>query len=96
MKLEAADPMALQELLDRALAGDNQARNDLIDLASHHFRGKVHLALQRDNPRIARFEQTGDVLQEILIRLDNRLHSDLDKIPEVAPSSNDGWSDVWR
>ena len=45
----------------------------------------MHLALQRDNPRIARFERTDDVLQEILIRLDQRLYSCTGDVPATAP-----------
>ncbi|MCL6502074.1 MAG: sigma-70 family RNA polymerase sigma factor [Pirellulales bacterium] len=58
----------IQRLLDRLAAGDPTARDELIDCTSKRL---IPLArkLLRDFPRLRRWEQTDDVLQNALLRL---------------------------
>lgn len=68
----------IQQLLDRLAAGDPTARNELIAATSKRL---IPLArkLLGDFPRLRRWEQTDDVLQNALLRLHRSLE-------EAAPS----------
>ena len=58
----------LQSCLARVRAGDPDALNDLIRLAGKRLEVLTHRML-RDYPRVQRWAQTDDVLQNALIRL---------------------------
>lgn len=62
----------IQDWLDRLRNGDESARQALISSASERL---VRLArrMLREYPRLARWEQTDDVLQNALLRLDRAL-----------------------
>jgi RNA polymerase sigma-70 factor (ECF subfamily) len=56
-------------LLGRLGAGDERARDDLIAHACERLRNLAARMLRDDFPRLCRWEQTDDVLQNALIRL---------------------------
>jgi RNA polymerase sigma factor (sigma-70 family) len=58
----------LQSRLQRWEQGDQAARDELLAIASEWLRRLVALTL-RDYPRVRRWEQTDDVLQNALVRL---------------------------
>ena len=62
----------LQRLLDRLRAGDVGARDQLIDRACERLRLLTHWML-RSYPGVRRWEQTDDVLQNVLVRLHRAL-----------------------
>jgi RNA polymerase sigma-70 factor (ECF subfamily) len=64
----------LQGLIDRMVAGDGSARNELIRRAYERLRRLAHKMLQ-GFPRVRRFEDTGDVLHDSLPRLLRALES---------------------
>jgi RNA polymerase sigma-70 factor (ECF subfamily) len=58
----------LQHCLDRLLAGDEAARKELLDGACDRLRQLAHVML-KSYPRLKRWEETADVLQNALVRL---------------------------
>ncbi len=58
----------IQHCLDRLRAGDLAARSRLLDRAGDRLRRLAHKML-RDYPRVRRWEETGDVLQNAAVRL---------------------------
>jgi RNA polymerase sigma-70 factor (ECF subfamily) len=62
----------LQRLLDRLAGGDTTAADDLIAHAMERLR-RLARKMLRDNPRVRRWEQTDDVLQNALVRLHRAL-----------------------
>ncbi len=58
----------LQPLLDRLAQGDAQARDELIQRSQDRLHRLARKMLRCD-PRVARWEQTDDVLQSALLRL---------------------------
>jgi RNA polymerase sigma-70 factor (ECF subfamily) len=66
--------VALQACLDRLKQGDDAARKELLAVASCRLEqlGRVML---KSYPGLRRWEQTGDVVQNALIRLDRALRS---------------------
>jgi RNA polymerase sigma-70 factor (ECF subfamily) len=62
----------LQECLDRLRAGDSGARGDLLRHSQERVRVLTARMLSR-MPGVQRWEQTDDVCQEVLLRLDQRL-----------------------
>jgi RNA polymerase sigma-70 factor (ECF subfamily) len=61
-------------LLERLRAGDAAARNDLI----HHCRNRLRLLTRqmlRRFPGVRQWEETSDVLQKVLVRLDRALQT---------------------
>jgi RNA polymerase sigma factor (sigma-70 family) len=70
----------LQAWLDRHLAGDPAARAEIVARSCERLRQLTHRMLRGSYSRVARWEQTDDVLQTALIRL----HRALD---DVAPES---------
>src|SRR3954447_11612069 len=68
----------LQHCLDRLREGDLSARDDLIRYACTRLERLTHTML-RNYARLRRWEETGDVLQNALIRLTRALG-------EVAPA----------
>jgi RNA polymerase sigma-70 factor (ECF subfamily) len=66
------DPPSLQSLLDRLRAGDPAARNDLICHSRKRLRLLTRQMLRRF-PGVRQWEDTSDVLQNVLLRLDGAL-----------------------
>ena len=64
----------LRSCLSRVRRGDTSALNELILLASKRLESLTHLML-RDYPRVQRWAQTDDVLQNALVRLCRALES---------------------
>jgi RNA polymerase sigma factor (sigma-70 family) len=62
----------LQNLLERLMAGDDSARDQLVYSAFHRLERLARSMLQR-YPGVQRWEQTGDVLQAGLLRLHQSL-----------------------
>ena len=60
--------------LERLAAGDDSAREDLIAWASERMREIAHRML-RTFPTVSRWEETDDVVQNALLRLDRALRS---------------------
>src|SRR5262245_46424810 len=58
----------IQERLDRLRAGDPAAREELLTIASERL-ARLARRMLRDNPRIRRWEQTDDLLQDATLRL---------------------------
>jgi RNA polymerase sigma-70 factor (ECF subfamily) len=61
-------PTQVQNCLDRWAQGEQAARDELLALASDWLRRLARVML-RDYPRVGRWEQTDDVLQNSLLRL---------------------------
>jgi RNA polymerase sigma factor (sigma-70 family) len=61
-----------RDLLDRLRAGDNSARDRLIELAQGRFVALARAMLRR-YPHVRRWEQTDDLLQAALLRLHRSL-----------------------
>ena len=80
-----ASTSRLQPLLARANAGDAAARAELIEHSCQRLRRLAH-ALLHDFPRVRRWEDTDDVLQNALLRL-------LRSLQAVAPQ---GVADYFR
>src|SRR5262245_49199486 len=77
---EAPDPTTLlQERLDRLLAGDVAARDELLAAASKRLQ-RLARKMLRGYPAVGRWEQTDDVLQNATLRLCRALQ-------EVKPQS---------
>jgi len=72
----------LEQCLRRLAAGDQQARSELIALASERMRGIAHRMLLTF-PRVRRWEETDDVVQSASMRLYRALS-------EVTPSDPKG------
>src|SRR5579871_3255514 len=64
----------LQHALDRLNAGDNKARNDLIDFVAKRV-GRIAGSMLRGHA-VHRWEETGDLQQAALIRLNHYLSGD--------------------
>jgi RNA polymerase sigma-70 factor (ECF subfamily) len=64
----------LQLCLDRLHQGDESARAELLGGACGRLERLTHVML-KDYPRLKRWEETGDVLQNALIRLQRALHT---------------------
>jgi RNA polymerase sigma factor (sigma-70 family) len=90
----AEDVEALQGLLDRVKAGEPDAWEGLIRLVDTRYRKPVHLKLQRDNPRVACFERTDDVLQHVSLRLLSLLHANMTIVPTTV-SQFERWLPSW-
>jgi RNA polymerase sigma factor (sigma-70 family) len=73
----------LQSLVDRIQAGDRSAADDLIRQSAERLESLARKML-KDFPAVARWEQTGDVLQNALTRL-------LRTLREVRPDSVAGF-----
>ena len=58
----------LQQLLDRLRAGDESARDALIEHAFDRLR-RLTRKLKQDFPGVGRWEQTDDVFQQAVMRL---------------------------
>lgn len=72
MSPESEPTGTLQALLDRLSSGDKTAVNELIAHSMDRLR-RLTRKLLRDNPRVHRWEETDDVLQNSLVRLDRAL-----------------------
>jgi RNA polymerase sigma-70 factor (ECF subfamily) len=68
MSDETINTSGLRSCLSRIRGGDATALNELILLASNRLEVLTHQML-RDYPRVRRWAQTGDVLQNALVRL---------------------------
>ncbi len=64
----------IQGWVDRLQAGDGSARGALLGCACDRLT-RLSRKMLRDNPAVARWEQTDDVLQNALIRLDRAVRS---------------------
>jgi RNA polymerase sigma-70 factor (ECF subfamily) len=58
----------VQHLLDRLRQGDEEARKELINASCERLRSLAHIMI-KDYPRLRRWEETADVLQNALLRL---------------------------
>ena len=58
----------IQQWLDRLRAGDDQARAELVNCACHRLEWLTRKML-RSWERVHRWEQTADVVQNVLVRL---------------------------
>ncbi|MFO0846040.1 MAG: sigma-70 family RNA polymerase sigma factor [Gemmataceae bacterium] len=70
----------LQSLLDRLRAGDPTARNELIGYSRERFRLLTRQMLRRF-PGVRQWEDTSDVVQNVLVRLDRVLQN----LPVASP-----------
>ena len=70
--MPADDSQLLSLLVDRLQAGDATAREELIR-AAHGRLEQLARKMLRQFPKVARWEQTDDVLQNALLRLDRAL-----------------------
>lgn len=77
------DSQQLSVLIDRLQAGDETARAELIRAAQDRLE-RLARKMLRQFPDVRRWEQTGDVLQNALLRLDRALR-------DVAPDSSAGF-----
>jgi len=68
MSPESEPTGTLQALLDRLSNGDEEAADELIAHAMDRL-SRMTRKLLRDNPRVRRWEETDDVLQNSLVRL---------------------------
>jgi RNA polymerase sigma-70 factor (ECF subfamily) len=64
----------IRACVDRLKAGDESARAALLECASARLT-RLARTMLHDNPAVARWEQTDDVLQNALIRLDRALRA---------------------
>jgi RNA polymerase sigma-70 factor (ECF subfamily) len=73
---DAAATVHLQRCLDRLQAGEAAARDELLDRACGRL---THLTrrLLKDHPSVRRWEETGDVLQNALLRLCRALQGEV-------------------
>ncbi len=83
---------ALRDCLARLQSGDLTARDDFIAIASRMFEKKINFVLRVKNQRIAAYERPSDVSQEILLRLLDRLRTNLD---EIRADDLEGWLACW-
>lgn len=72
----------LQHYLDQLQQGDERARKELINTACERLRCLAHIMF-KDYPRLRRWEETADVLQNALLRLYRALET------VVPPSPRD-------
>jgi RNA polymerase sigma factor (sigma-70 family) len=77
--MRAGETSHLRDCLERLRQGDQTANQDLLEAVSERLRSLAHVML-RDYPRVKRWEETADVLQNALIRLHRALQT-------VAPPS---------
>jgi RNA polymerase sigma-70 factor (ECF subfamily) len=68
------DSLHLQRCLERLRQGDESARKDLLEGAWDRLSRLAHVMF-RSYPRLRRWEETGDVMQNALIRLDRALQA---------------------
>jgi len=66
--------VSLQRCLDRLHGGEEAARRELLDTACARL-SQITRTMLRDYPRLKRWEQTDDVLQNALLRLMRALQS---------------------
>ncbi|MCG6154658.1 RNA polymerase sigma factor [Rubinisphaera margarita] len=90
----------LQSLLDRLNRGEDAARAELISHAMKRLRGLARTML-RQNLAVQRFQQTDDVLQNALLRLNNALKAvrpeDSDRFMGLAATQiRRELIDLWR
>lgn len=72
--------VVIQGWIDRLLAGDQKARERLLETAAERLTLLVRKML-RDFPGVARWEETDDVLQRVLMRVDRALRSVVPSTP---------------
>lgn len=77
--MSLSSTVQLQDCLARWRAGDEQAREELLRHANERLQ-RLTRKMMRDYPHLQRWEQTDDVLQNALLRLDRALR-------KVLPSS---------
>ena len=70
----STDSAALQHWLDRHRAGDSAAREGLIRHSQDRLR-RLTRQMLRSHPAVRRWEDTSDVFQNVLIRLDRALRT---------------------
>ncbi len=64
----------IQGLLDRLVAGDDSAKEELIQHSMNRLR-RLARTMLRENPAVRRWNETDDVLQNALVRLHRALES---------------------
>ncbi len=74
----------LQNLLNRMNAGEAAARDELIERACARLR-RLTRKIFKDYRRVRQFEDSADVLQNVLVRLTRRLQNLTGKTSEQAP-----------
>ena len=72
MESQGTQTGQIQKLLDKLQAGDESARNALIDHTCERIR-RLTRKLKQDYPDVGRREQTDDVLQQAVMRLHRSL-----------------------
>jgi RNA polymerase sigma-70 factor (ECF subfamily) len=78
--MDGSQTAHLQRCLDRLRAGDESARPELLAAACERLT-RLTRAMLRDYPRLKRWEETGDVLQNALVRL----HRALQQVTPASP-----------
>lgn len=68
----SSQSLQIQSCLDRLAQGDESARAELFERTSERLRNLAHKML-RNYPRVRRWEETGDVLQNAALRLNRTL-----------------------
>lgn len=68
------DTTAIQGLIDRLSAGDDSAREALLSCTNERLQ-RLARKMLKSSPGVGRWEQTDDVLQNALVRLDRALRS---------------------
>lgn len=71
---DSCDGTPLEEALSRLTRGDPEARNELVVIACERMRDVAHRML-RGFPRVRRFDETDDVVQNAALRLYKTLAS---------------------
>lgn len=74
MSEQSSDTCHLQACIDRLVAGEEDARNDLVQCACERLTCLTRKML-RDFPRLRRWEETDDVFQNAALRLCSALQS---------------------
>jgi len=75
MSEQPGNSTIIQGLLDRLAAGDESARDELIKHSMERLRRLARKRL-RDNPAVRRWDETDDVFQNALIRLNRALKTE--------------------
>lgn len=74
MSEQPGNSTIIQSLLDRLAAGDESAKDELIKHSMERLR-RLARKMLRDNPAVRRWDETDDVFQNALIRLDRALQT---------------------
>jgi RNA polymerase sigma-70 factor (ECF subfamily) len=75
MSEQPGNTTLIQGLLDRLSAGDESAKDELIKHSMERLQ-RLARKMLRENPAVRRWNETDDVLQNALIRLNRALHTE--------------------